>query len=345
MLLLHAMKFRGCVNTMKTLQSETKKTFRRRGYRFWLSCFTLLLGLPLLLYYGYCWGLWGRSSLLLQYLFQCNCPVASEQARYPRSVEVIVPACHQSYVELSPSGRLLKVGEEKLGFASTYLLDLQTMQKVPTQSFSSFLTDDLWFVEKGLEDYILDRTTRKQYPITIFRLWHNNAYVNGSLNLELLVSALHRAEQVFLTPNYSTVVVLMPDFFTKPEQGFTFDRSDFPEGDSNRVEQFLQINNITYQTVPTSFPVEALSPDGRFVARVDGIYLIETNKKIARGYSLSVRGWTYDGRGVIYSHALGRCLIQIGFPFTDDTGCFRRVPQPVLKLKVPKEYLSPTQTP
>jgi len=39
---------------MKTVQSETTYASKRRGYRFWISRFALLLGLPLLLYYGYC---------------------------------------------------------------------------------------------------------------------------------------------------------------------------------------------------------------------------------------------------------------------------------------------------
>jgi hypothetical protein len=341
MLLLHAMKLGGCVYIGDNLPSKFKGTSKSRGLRLWLGCITALLGFPLLLYYGYCWGLWGRQSLLLQYLFQCNCPPASEEARYPEQVDVIVPACHQSYVELSPSGRLLKVNQETSGFSSSYLLDLQTMQEVPAQSFSGFLTDDLWLVEKGLEDYIINRTTGEQYPIKIFRLWQDNSYVNEEPNLELLISALQQAEQIFFTQNNDTVVVLMPNH----SKSFTFDRSDIPGGEPNKVDRFLQENNISYQSVVSGFMNELVSPDGRFVARTDGIYLIETGQKITEGYSLSVRGWIYDGSGVIYSHALGRCLLRVALPFTDDIGCFRRVPQPVLKLNVPEEYLLPEETP
>ena len=97
------------MKTMKTAQAETTHVPKRRGYRFWLSCLLLLLGLPLLFYHGYCWGLWGRSSLLLQYLFQCSCSPASEEARYPEQVDVIVPACRNGGINLSPTGRLLYV--------------------------------------------------------------------------------------------------------------------------------------------------------------------------------------------------------------------------------------------
>jgi hypothetical protein len=352
------MKF-GISGTMKTTQPKTDRTSKRWRNRLWIGCFSFLLGLPLL-YYGYCWGLWGRYSLLLQYLFQCSCPPASEEARYPEQVDVIISACRQSYVELSPSGRVLQVYEEKSEVASTYLLDLQSMQRIdaPNQSFSSFLTDDLGFVESGLEDYIVDRKTGIRYPIRTFRNWREDAYVNGEPNLELLISALQQAEQVFFTQSNDTVVILMSNFSTSPEQNFTFDRSDILGWNSNRVEQFLQENNIVYQTILVNYPHDVVSPNGRLIARDDGIYLNDTNQKIVDGYSFSrfyrpysgkyllVRGWTYDGTGVIYSQfSVGPCLIESNFLFGDDTGCFYEVPQPVLLLKVPEEYLLPQATP
>lgn len=340
MILLHVMKFRGCVNTMNTLQSETKNPFKRRGPRFWLSCLVLLAGLPLLVYYGYCWGIWGRQSLLLQYLFQCNCPPASEEARYPDEVDVIVPACHtvNTFIKLSPSGRFLYMRKEENGLAAADLLDLQTREgiNVTDQSFSTFLTDKLWFIEGGVKSYIVDVTNGTQYPITTFRHWQENAYINGTPNLELLVSALQQAQQVILTQNNDTVVVLMSEFPKNLEQNFTFDRSDIPGGDANKVELFLQENNFAYQTVLADFPHEVFSPDGKLIARDDGIYFAETNQMIVKAPTSLVRGWTYDGLSVIYFSA-SHCLFPISMPFADETACFRRVPQPVLLLNVPDE--------
>ena len=335
------------MNTMKTAQAETTHAPKRRGYRFWLSCFLLLLGLPLLFYYGYCWGLWGRSSLLLQYFFQCSCPPVSEEARYSEQVDVIIPACHNVNVgtRLSPSGRLLYVREEMAGMTTAYLLDIQTRQRmdVTDQPFPSFLTDDLWLVDIEHKNFIMDRITGAQYPIQRFVYSRPDGQINGETNLPLLAESLRQAEQVFLIgASTDTVVALASDSYTHPEQNFIVEKYDVP---GFNTERFLQENHIPYQTVLRDFPDEALSPDGRFIARPDGIYFVETGKKIVDGYSLSVRGWTYDGRGVIYSHAFGRCLFQIGFPFADDTGCYRRVPQPILILKVPEEYLLPAQTP
>src|SRR5690349_18622434 len=109
---------------MEKSQAKTK----RQGMGFWIICFALVL--PGLFYYGYCLGLWGRNSLLLQYLFQCNCPSSTEGKRYPEGVEVIVSACHNGGVRLSPSGRFLAVRDNEDEHSSTYLLDFQTHQKI-----------------------------------------------------------------------------------------------------------------------------------------------------------------------------------------------------------------------
>src|SRR5688572_20024956 len=115
------------------MQTQNTHSLKRWNFRGWKTCFTFFAGmssLTLLLYFGYCWGLWGRQSLLLQYLFQCKCPSASEEWRYPRRVDIIAPACSYLGSMLSPTGKLLYVLEGKSRFvdtfSSTYLLDLRT---------------------------------------------------------------------------------------------------------------------------------------------------------------------------------------------------------------------------
>jgi hypothetical protein len=277
-------------------------------------------------------------------------------------VDVVVSACRQAGVGLSPSGRLLYVREKKDGLISTYLLDLRTHDKIPfaiPEGSNYFLTDDLLFLSLhyGLGDHILDRTTGKQYPIQKFAYWRSDAFINGQANPSVLAQALQAAETVFFIKDSDVLVALMPDFHNHPESNFFLRQSDFPGHETDRLEQFLRENNITYQTIPANFPDEAVSPDRRLVARADGIYLAETGKKIIEGYSASifyrpysrkyfaVRGWMYDGSGVIYSKFLNPCLFETKFLFGDDTGCFYEVPQPVILLKVPAEYLSPTETP
>jgi hypothetical protein len=332
------------------METNHTKIDKRHGYLYWTIRIALLLGLPILIYYGYCWGWWRRHSLLLQYLFQCSCPPASEEARYPDKVDVIVPACQYVSSRLSPSGRLLYITEKKDEHTITYLLDLQMGEKIlftiPDAFY--FLTDDLLYVYYKGDDYILDWTTGEQYPIRRFVFSHPDAYVNGEVNLNTLGEVLRGSKYVFLINNNSeTVVALASDFRTAPEHNFLTVRYDILGHNIDNMEQFLQENNITYQNIPADFPHQVLSPDGTYIARNDGIYLAATNQKIASyGRSfLAVRGWTSDGHGVIYSRFLNPCVIETNWGIMDDEACYFEVPQPVLKLKVPEEYSLPKQTP
>lgn len=315
--------------------------------------FLVVGGTFISLYIGYCWGVWGRSNLLLQYFFQCDCTWVNEELRYPKQIDIVISACKESYVELSPSGLILQVSEEMPDNSSQYyLLDLKTKEKtiITNQRFSRFLTDSLGFIESGLEDYLIDRITGLQYPIQSFRYWQESSYINGEPNLSLLADALNQSEQLFFIRNSDTVVVLMNNPFLHPDNRFTFDRSDIPGWEDERVQRFLEENQSIYQTVPEYLPNEAISQNGKFIARTDGIYLLTTGQKIVEGYSVniffrreyfSIRGWNYDDSGVIYSRILSTCLMKIGFPLGDGIGCFYEVPQPVLLLKVPEEHLTP----
>jgi hypothetical protein len=343
---------------MKTAQTETDHAPKQRRYRF-LSRFVLLLGLLLLLYYGYCWGWWGRNSLLMQYLFQCGCPVASNEARYPEQVDVVVPACRYVSSILSPSGRLLYVQEEESGITSTYLLDLQTDEKIPftlPEGSNYFLTDELMFhTFYGDDEYILDVTTGSKYPVQDATHLKPSVYSMGNVEPNLLLEALLQVDQIFLIDEvFQPVIALSLDSRTHTENSFTFNVFDFPGDEPNRVEQFLKESQIDYQYVTASFPHEAVSLNSRFIARDDGIYLVTTNQKIVEGYSasgfyrsysgkyFSVRGWVNDSSGALYSPFFTPCILETGFFIFEYPGCFIQVPQPLLKLKVPDVYLLPT---
>ena len=334
------------------MQPKRLNTLAQRGLRTWATFFVLAFGLPFLLYIGYCFGLWGRHSLLLQYLFQCNCPAASTEARYPASVDVIVPACRYASSILSLSGRMLYVQEE----SSSYLLNLQTAQKIPftlPEGSNYFLTDNLIFhTFYGDNEYILEIKTGRQYPVQRFSRLHSDAYINGELNLSLLAEELRRAKAVFLIDN-DLIVALGSGSDPSPEKNFVTGWFDIPGNAPDRLEQFLQENEITYYQVLDLFPGEVISPNGMFIARNDGIYLRETDQKIVDGYSasghdrwyggkyFSLQGWSYDSSGAFYSAGLTPCVLETGFFVFDDPGCFIRVPQPLLKLNVPEENLVP----
>jgi hypothetical protein len=263
---------------------------------------------------------------------QCNCPGFTQEFRYPKQADVVISACHLTYAELSPSGKLLYVKEDDLA----YLMDLQTGDRidVSTQPYSIFLTDDLGFIQYP-ESYLVDRTTGRQYPIKKFADWQQ---------LDVLAIALQKSQSVFFDEHNGTLMALAQDHRTQPEHNFYLSQFEFPGKNRDLMKQFLQQNSIIYQTINNDYPGEVLSSDRRLVARDDGIYLVENNKLIVPGiHRLFVRGWLNDGTAAIYtSHSFEPCLLRLSIPIVgDDSWCEIRVPQPVIKLKVPEEYLLP----
>lgn len=313
----------------------------------------VLGGGTFLAYYGYCWGVWGRNSLLLQYLFQCRCPSASMESRYPEYIDVLLSACQYDTFIMSPSGRFLYVEKGETENKVGYFWSLQTGEKYPytiPDGRSYFLTDDLLFLRadygKGVEggEHILDRQTRIRYPIK-----HLDTY---EINTEVLIEKLMASSSVFLIDDY-WLIAIAENFQSFPERNFFTSPDVFTNEIYKTAEEFLQDNNITYTQIPyLAFDIdEVKSPDGNFIARSDGIYLAETNQKIIESYNgletytlysgrnFSIYGWVYDGSGAVYSKPFGLCLFEYEFLFMDGSECLVDVHPPILKLKVPQEYL------
>ena len=337
------------------MEAKNINSSKPRNTRTLMGCSVLLLGVPLLLYFGYCWGLWGRHSLLLQYFFQCKCPAASEQARYPKEAEVIVSACRSWTAELSPAGSKLYVREKTFGRFSNYLLNFQTNEIIPIKSKATnfdFLNDELLFrsdkdyIQNG--GYVLDGNTGIEYPIKTFREIQSSAYVNNYVNTDLLLNAFREADKIILLDTTSyPAISLSADFREHPEHSFVIYFHDIEGTGVHRVEQLLQHNNIYYVYAPSpsiwdSYHREVVSPDGKLIAKADGIYLSETNQRIAEGIPnrVLVNGWTNNGYVIYSSTYLDPCLFRFGLPMMDDSSCVIVVPQPVLKFKVPDEYWS-----
>ncbi|MDP1614626.1 MAG: hypothetical protein Q8L68_02405 [Methylococcales bacterium] len=316
------------------------------------------IGITFIVYTGYCWGIWGKNSLMLQYLFQCGCPLNSAESRYPDRVDVIVSACpNNSIVRLSPSGRFLFLGKDELLSDGNYIINLHTGEKSNVSGLSKgtvyFLNDEIMFhMFYGIDEYLLNLATGEQHPIQEFKGLRSDAYINGYANPNVLVESLQESENVFLVDD-DIIVALASDFNLSNKNNFFVDRFDISGDSLERVEEFLLANNILFTHIPDypEYLPEVVSPNGIFVAHDDGIYLAETKQKIVDGYPgyqsffvyngkySSLYGWVYDSTGVIYANSFGQCLIRFGLPFMDGSECLIKVPQPVLKLKVPQEYL------
>ncbi len=339
---------------MKPLASHSDTLFKQLRLMPKISLSVLVFsGGTFLLYYGYCWGWWGRSNLLLQFIFQCKCPLSSNEFRYADYIDVILPACEYDNILISPNGKLLYVENNK----ESYFWNLQTGEKklhtIPEGS-RYFLTDELLFLRldhnNGIEggEYILNLTTGVQYPIQRFSKFYPDAYNNGKVNIEILAQKLKVKEQIYLVND----VIIALDTNISSENNFLTGWFDIP---SDQIENFLLTYEISFIQIYVypDYISEYKSPNGRFFIREeDGIYLIETNEKIVDenlmvkndsyyGWDFSFYGWLYDSSGVFYAVPFGhgRCLLSFWLPGMDGSECLIEVPQPVLKLKVPQEYL------
>ncbi len=334
---------------METLTKHFTPTVKRPRLNHKLSFGILVLGGgTFLAYYGYCWGWWGRSSLLLQYLFQCKCPPISAEFRYPEQIDVILTACQHDTFIMSPSGRFLYVEKRETENNVGYFWNLQTNERIPytiPDGDRYFLTDDLLFLRtdygKGVEggEHILDRTIGVLYPLR-----NIDTYTESEANVSRMLEKLRNAQKVFYIRSYG-VIVIEENFQVFPDRNFII-YYDIPGKDPDSKEKFLQYNSVPYIQIPRlAYSLgEDVSPNDRFLARDDGIYLSASNKKIVdvNNMSSSLYGWVYDSTGAIYAKPFGSCLIRYWFPLMDGSNCLIRVPQPILKLKVPQEYLDGT---
>lgn len=342
---------------MTNLKVKTTNNYKKSGLIQKIGLGLLVVAGIFITYIGYCWGWWGRNSLFLQYLFQCECSLSNAESRYPEQIDVILPACQYDTFIMSPSGRFLYVEKKESRNNTGYFWNLQTNEKktytIP-EGDKYFLTDDLLFLRldygDGIEggEYILDITNGKQYHIRKFKEFHPDIYNNGKVNIEILAQKLREKKQIYLVND----VVIALDANISSENNFLTGWFDLP---SNQIENFLSTYNISFVNIYINpdYISEYKSPNNKFFLQEgDGIYLAETNQKIVNetlkiknnsyyGWDFSAYGWLYNSSGVIYAipYGFGRCLFSYKFPFMDGSSCFIEVSQPVLLLKVPQEYL------
>lgn len=328
----------------------------------------IFIGILALLFFSYCWGLWGHNSRWAQYLFQCSCPRISETTRYPpESVEILLPVCSGSFVSaVSPSGNLLAVKETSENYSGqSYLWNLENDEKIPYDwqyPPHIFLTENLIYNINSAytNHYVYNLYSGEQYQLEYLYDFLKNLNDSNISAVELnrlsdisleppdsydptnvtsiIHKVLHEAEQIYLYIGLreSKAIVLGKDFQLYPERNLILSQGSIEDGE---LEKLLQDNNIDYHKLDMQ-----TSPDGRFIIRDRKIYLVETGKIIMdinnypSNYPSSIKGWVYDSSGVIMSGG-GRYLINVN---RDPLYVFQLFYAPTrgsIKLKIPAEYL------
>jgi hypothetical protein len=277
----------------------------------------------------------------MQYLFQCKCPAHSESLRYPQNVEIVISACQvqDDQVSLSPQGTLLDINQD-------YLYDLRTGERLSTPAEKPFivLTDTLFFYNTP-DPYIQDAKNKSRYPVELLANFPVSA--DGKIDVSGILPILNQASAVYLLGDY----ILIEDgtkYYRVYESALTGESAG-----GQAAQRFLNINHIPFEASFQFFPGELPSHNGKFIEKWDGIYSAATNERIVNNFHspssryFEILGWQYDDEGVILGNGNAYLLeFPIGLPGLDSSQMrYFRVPQPVLLLKVPSDYLSPTPSP
>ena len=313
----------------------------------WIRWACLGLAAPILaiglLYWGYCWHWWGRDSLVLQYLFQCRCPSASEATRYP-NLTVLVSACESPFRRaIAPSGRFLFV-EAHEGGDRFRQINLQTheVQAIPLDRSLNYriryIDDERLFIYRvGSGEYrVLDMQDG---------IFTSISWVYADTQDPHIYDLLHNAQEVLV---FDQEAIALAENYKQHNDDNIILRHTSPSGQEGLSDR-LTTADIPHQVVTPPYQTGAIrnarySPDGRFYALRDGIYDATTDERLIRT-ELPVHdypgdyaplGWVAGQRGVVYTAATAYVIDNsndFSLPFA-----WFPVPQPVLLLELPEEF-------
>ncbi len=298
------------------------------------SCYAFL-GFLVVVFAGCAW-------LYRQVFPDCNAPLENP------SLEVIISGCRNPHLRsTSPDGTYMVYGtEERHG--GLWLRNLITGEEQRLSAASDYwISSELLLQEtkhEGVREFQISNVkTRSQTPLrSILAIPDATSRLdNGTLVFSPeVLSWFQQAETVYYAPDsLSIAIALAGDFKSRPQENYVLATSANYPRDSDAIAKFLTENKIQYTEIHRGFDSEHPLPshDGRFVAvgsRITtpgGEMLVQTTE-----YIEPIAGWASDDSGVYFQPA-GVSNAPILFPL------FRPgIAQPILKLRLPPEYLTPT---
>jgi hypothetical protein len=251
-----------------------------------------------------------------------------------------VSSCKRPYARNVPGGEFIFVSEGRTG--QLYLLDLRTKTKIKVPSdprlltHGVFLNSELVWLEGspgGLSNplytphYIFDITKGKRYELTDLTGWFGDPAPPD------YVPYFQSAEQIFIHHGYNRAIALPPDFRQNPEKGVVLYKHEQNTKNGESIEILMKESEVNYENIDYSLQyIEISSPNGRYVASREGIYLSETGTPIQIPEYIMYRfvGWYYDESGIIYNAGF-KCYFSILL------SCLYYIPGNVLKLSLPTQ--------
>lgn len=274
-----------------------------------------VLSLLWLVYWSWCWGWWGRNNLWLQYFFQCACPSISEQARFPTQSEVLVSGCQDESTKQAILSQMLNAG-----FVGGYHIAKN------------------WWIGRSVNDYVIVNPTNGSFAVPKY------TFTQGVALDPTILELIQKAKNVYWQQDLGILLALSS--METPGSGGSIvltSQDDTPlsrELLRNQISLELSINGTPYDTVGSWGTV--ISRNRLFLYR-GGIRLVAGDKLIVDGSELAGRffavGWAESERGALLEGNNSLYLYGGGFQVVVPTGPV--VPQPILLLRVPVEYLPP----
>lgn len=244
----------------------------------------------------------------LQYLFQCRCPHISEQARFPEQAQVLVSACQEESEKQTVLSPMLNAG-----FIGGYRLN------------------NVWWIGRSGSEFVLINAQERRSLTVPGRFLLNGAQLEPAT-----IEQLQRADNIFrLTALHLHAVVSLES--AREIEGIVLTAED----DNYLLSELIK-SSVAPKWAESSSGF-LISRNARFLYR-GGIRLGEGEQRIVDGSELGGRlfavGWTEDDRGALLEGNNSLYLYGGGFQVVVPTGPL--VPQPILLLRVPSEYLPPS---
>jgi hypothetical protein len=234
------------------------------------------------------------------------------------------------------------------GEASLWLRDLITGEEQPLSVASDYwLSSELLLQEikyEGVRQFqIFDVKAGTQTPLqSVFGIPDTTSRLDdGTLVFSPEVLTWFRqAKKVYYVPagTLSIAVALASDFKARPQDNYAL-ATPRANGDPSIIIAFLKENAIAYQEIRGQYYYDNPLPshNGRFVA-TGAIITDMEGREIVRYGGTSITGWAHDDSGIYFQppdSSDGPILMPLFRPGKA---------VPILKLKVPAEYLQKEQT-
>ena len=289
----------------------------------------LCIALPILWLYAYIWQhcLWPPSG---------------------PNVEVIVSACEAPRLySISPDGKYLLYTANRHGKYQSLLQDTTVGEERPAFAMGRFWLSDTLFVNGFVPQIMVaDVSDESLIPLQWVQNIPEATFRNENDTLAFSPEVrnwFRSAEKVYFISWYRWVIALGPDFKNHPEGNYILATPNTARaGDEETIMKFLKDNQIAYTEV--GYPnngSDLISHNGRFVMPsrgTGGFYTVE-GTKIGPFYDFIrdrkcclAYGWAYDDSGI---------YVQGSTEGSSSTVPSPGQVQPILKLNLPPEYLSP----